>query len=134
MLLNELRNHAAQAKAANARIASLEDKMARLRESYRANQTQLKEAIEKANGAQGLPDLEIRDSSIVREIARLQASLERDEKFQSEVKNGLCPILSQKCLNLKEGETLDAFLSSQFAELKRRSNRCRQSTNRSPLH
>ena len=36
----------------------------------------------------------------------LQAALERDERFQKEIQNGLCPILSEKCLNLKEGETL----------------------------
>ena len=118
LVIEELRNQLAQAKAARARVANLEDRMARLRESYRANQTQLKEAVGKADGARDLPDLEGRDAAIVRELARLQASLERDEKFQSEVNNGLCPILSQKCLNLKEGETLEAFLSSQFVELK----------------
>ncbi|HLA95889.1 MAG TPA: hypothetical protein VK612_09225, partial [Pyrinomonadaceae bacterium] len=45
-------------------------------------------------------------------------ALERDELFQKEIKNGLCPILSQKCLNLKEGETLDGFVTSQFGELR----------------
>ena len=53
-------------------------------------------------------------------MASLQAALERDENFQREIKNGLCPILSQKCLNLKEGETLDDFVTSQFTDLRTR--------------
>jgi hypothetical protein len=48
----------------------------------------------------------------------VQAALERDEKFQNEIKNGLCPILSEKCLNLKEGQTLEMFVTSRFGELK----------------
>ena len=55
---------------------------------------------------------------MVKRLASLQAHLERDQKFQQEIKNGLCPILSQKCLNLKEGETLEAFVSSKFSELR----------------
>jgi DNA repair protein SbcC/Rad50 len=116
--VEDLRNRVAHARAAKSQMASLDEKIGRLRESYRANQALLTEAISKTNGAKDLGELETREASIVRELARLQASLERDEKFQSEIKNGLCPILSQKCLNLEEGETLDGFLSSQFVGLK----------------
>jgi hypothetical protein len=59
--------------------------------------------------ALALSTLEQREAVLTRDLAALQAGLERDEKFQSEIKNGLCPILSQKCLNLKEGETLEAL-------------------------
>ncbi len=48
----------------------------------------------------------------------MQAALERDEKFQNEIKNGLCPILSQKCLNLSDGQTLEGFVTSQFTEVR----------------
>src|SRR5262249_22172069 len=53
-------------------------------------------------------------------IAELRANLERDEKFQAEVRNGLCPILSEKCLNLREGQTLEGFIRDQFTELRSR--------------
>ncbi|HLM61706.1 MAG TPA: hypothetical protein VK308_12945, partial [Pyrinomonadaceae bacterium] len=53
-----------------------------------------------------------------RQITRLRTRLEHDEQFQAAVKNGICPILSQKCLNLRPGETLEVYLKSQFAELK----------------
>jgi len=62
--------------------------------------------------------LSVLESQITNEVARLRANLERDKKFQSEIQNGLCPILSQKCLNLKEGETLETFVQSQFSEIK----------------
>lgn len=113
-----LRNRLANARAVVNQVKNLDEKIGRLRDSYRTNQTQLTEAKAKTNGAVNIEDLQSRDAEIVRELARLQANLERDERFQNEIKNGLCPILSQKCLNLKEGETLDGFISSQFSEIR----------------
>ena len=100
------------------RIAELDGQVSRLRESYRNNNDQLKEAREKSVAAEQLNELEGRDAEIIRELASLQAALERDERFQKEIMNGLCPILSQKCLNLKPGETLEMFVTSQFSEVK----------------
>ena len=113
-----LQSALADAKAVGNQIRSLDDKIERLRESYRGNQTQLTEAQAKTRDARNLEDLQRRDAEIVRELARLQANLERDERFQTEIKNGLCPILSQKCLNLKNGETLEDYITSQFSEVK----------------
>ncbi len=116
----KLRDLAAQAKAIANQIAALDEKIERLRGTYRANKDQLKLALDKSATADGRESLEKRDEVIVRELASLQAALDRDERFQTEIKNGLCPILSQKCLNLKEGETLDDFVTSQFADLRTR--------------
>lgn len=116
----KLRNAAAQAKALANQAKSLDERIVRLRDDYRANTAKLNEAAEKAKIVDGLNELEKRDSDIVRELASLHAALERDERFQQEIKGGLCPILSQKCLNLKEGETLDSFVTSQFTELRTR--------------
>ncbi len=116
----KLRDLAAQAKSIGKQISALDDKINRLRDGYRANKEQLAVALDMAAKADTREKLEKRDEAIVRELASLQAALERDERFQSEIKNGLCPILSQKCLNLKEGETLDDFVTSQFADLRTR--------------
>lgn len=113
-----LKNHIAKTKAAEHQIRSLEEKMQRLRESYRSNQSQIAAAAAKSDAAAGIDVLQQRDSDIVRELAKLQASLERDQRFQTEISNGLCPILSQRCLNLKDGETLETFVISQFTELR----------------
>lgn len=113
-----LRDKVSAARAVAANISLAEQRRERLRESYRANQEQLADAEKKSGSAADLDNLQRQDDEIKNELARLRASLERDEKFQSEIKNGLCPILSQKCLNLKEGETLSGFVRSQFSELR----------------
>lgn len=118
--VERLRNDLASAHASANQKKSLDERIGRLRESYKANSAQLKEAREKSLKAKSLDELQNRDTEIVHEMANLQAAFDRDERFQKEIKNGLCPILSQKCLNLKEGETLESFVTSQFGELKSR--------------
>ncbi len=108
----------AKAEAAAAQLASLEQRIVALRDAYRKTSDDLKTAREKVAGAAEAASLEIRETTIVRDLATANAALERDERFQKEIRNGLCPILSQKCLNLKEGETLEGFISSQFGELR----------------
>ncbi|MGB7209185.1 MAG: SMC family ATPase [Pyrinomonadaceae bacterium] len=116
--LDHLRNELAATRAAANQTANLAQRLVRLREVFAANQAQMREAESKGPAANDVNELQKRDSAIVQQMAQLRAALERDEKFQAEIKNGLCPILSQKCLNLKEGETLDGFVSSQFSELR----------------
>jgi exonuclease SbcC len=113
-----LLNHLATAEAAARQVGAAEEKLSRMRDAYRSNLTQLTEAREKSAAAGELEKLETRSAELVRELAGLEAALERDEAFQREIKNGLCPILSEKCLNLKEGQTLDSFVTSQFDELR----------------
>lgn len=96
----------------------LDAKMNDLRAKYTRNKEQIKEAESKNEAAKNYEFLQRRDSEITRDITRFRAKLEQDEQFQSEVKNGLCPILSQKCLNLKPGETLESFLKNQFVEVR----------------
>jgi len=105
-------------KAAQNQIRSIDEKLARLRENYKINKEKLTEAEAMAAAAAALSTLEQREAVLTRDLAALQAGLERDERFQSEIRNGLCPILSQKCLNLKDGETLESFVSSQFTEIR----------------
>jgi exonuclease SbcC len=114
---DRLQKDLAEQRALAGQIAGLDIRLARLRDNYKQNSQALKEAREKAVLAANVSSLESRDAELVREIAGLRASLERDQRFQREIKNGLCPILSQACLNLKPGETLESFVTSQFAEL-----------------
>ncbi|MGI8642444.1 MAG: hypothetical protein ACR2MG_21145 [Pyrinomonadaceae bacterium] len=113
-----LRNQLADAKAVDNQIKSLTDKMNRLRESYRTNQTNIKDAEAKSEKAAAFENLQKRDDEIINNLAKLRAKLEADEKFQNEIQNGLCPILSEKCLNLKPGQTLESFVTTQFSEVK----------------
>ncbi|HSK73786.1 MAG TPA: AAA family ATPase, partial [Pyrinomonadaceae bacterium] len=108
----------AQIRAKLAQIRSLDEKMNDLRGKYLKNKEQLKEVETKTETAKNYETLQKRDSELTRDITRFRAKLEHDEQFQSEVKNGLCPVLSQKCLNLKPNETLENFLKNQIVELK----------------
>ena len=114
----ERRLELVKAEGAAGDLARIDEKLEGLRNSYRDISEQLKAAREKGSGAERLDELQSRDAEIVRELASVNAALERDERFQQEIKNGLCPILSAKCLNLQEGQTLEAFISSQFGELR----------------
>ncbi len=58
--------------------------------------------------------LNTRETDLVAQIAKLQAKIQHDEKFRGEVKNGLCPILSQRCLNIREGETLESYFHTEL--------------------
>lgn len=108
----------AQIRAKETQIRNLDEKMNDLRGKFIKNKEQIKDAEAKAETAKNYETLQKRDSELTRDITRFRAKLEHDEQFQTEVKNGLCPILSQKCLNLKPGETLESFLNTQFGELK----------------
>ncbi len=105
-------------RAKESEAKRLDDKMNDLRGKFLKNKEQIKDVETKTAAAKDYEFLQKRYSEITRDISRFRAKLEIDEQFQSEVKNGLCPILSQKCLNLKPGETLESFLTNQSAELR----------------
>lgn len=116
--IRDLRERLVSAKASEAEAAALDAQLAQMREKYQANLKAIAANAEKAAVAAELVELERRSGEIVSSLASLQASLDHDERFQREIRNGLCPILSQKCLNLGPGETLESFISSQFSSLR----------------
>jgi exonuclease SbcC len=119
---DDLIEQIASVRAKEAEAKRLDDKMNDLRAKFTKNKEQIKEVETKTSAAKDYEFLQRRDSEITRDISRFRAKLEIDEQFQSEVKNGLCPILSQKCLNLKPGETLESFLKDQFVEVRTQIN------------
>ena len=60
-----------------------------------------------------LPQLEEEERALITEAANLKARIERDEEIIAQAKGGLCPLLAQRCLNMKEGQGLDQFFKSQ---------------------
>ena len=114
----ELRNEISDAKSASMRLVDVGQKLESLRERYRENQSLKKEAKKHSAEAKLLKERQMQDETQRKELAGLRANLERDQKFQSEIENGLCPVLSSKCLNLKEGQTLDEFVTTKFGEVK----------------
>jgi DNA repair protein SbcC/Rad50 len=53
--------------------------------------------------------LESEEHRTIEEIAGLRAALEMDEHTLAQINGGLCPLLAQRCLNMREGETLDSY-------------------------
>lgn len=113
----EIRNKVTEAGGAEARLKSIDAELRELRGRYKEISSDLKTAAAAREEAEKLPGLVAEDDRLRERIAELKGRLENDRRFQAEVKNGLCPILTEKCLNLKEGQSLEGFLSSQFSEL-----------------
>jgi exonuclease SbcC len=113
-----LRTAQAQAKAHIEQASAIDARLLALRESYSRTTTELKEAEEKSKLSEQADALGLQELELANRLARLRATLEHDEIFRGQIQNGFCPVLSEKCLNLKEGQTLESFLSGQFDELK----------------
>lgn len=60
-----------------------------------------------------LPALEEDERLLITEAANLKARIERDEEIIAQAKGGLCPLLVERCLNMKEGQGLDQFFTFQ---------------------
>jgi exonuclease SbcC len=87
----------------------------RLRREAAAHEKESLELEKMAAKAAEVPQLSDRERELTEQLANLRAGIARDEKLHREVKNGLCPILSQKCLNIGEDQTLEDYFKDQFA-------------------
>jgi DNA repair protein SbcC/Rad50 len=65
--------------------------------------------------AVAIRDLESSEQDLANQAARLRAEIARDERMRLEIKGGLCPILSERCLNIGEGQTLDTYFTDQLS-------------------
>jgi exonuclease SbcC len=93
----------------------LERERERLRREISARQKEMAELEGHGRLASQATQLAAREHELTEQLANLRAEISRDEKFHAEVKNGLCPILSERCLNIGEGQTLEDYFKGQFA-------------------
>lgn len=103
-----LSENAAQLSDEITRLTRLTDKLAaeiKISESGFADAPELNEA-------------ENSERATAQRLADLRAELARDERFQKEVKGGLCPILSARCLNIPAHETLETYFVDQVSNLR----------------
>ena len=97
-------------------LRQTENELEKLRENLRKTETEIL-ALEKISGqAARVGELTEIETSLAQKIASLRAAIDLDAKFEREVKNGLCPILTQKCLNLREEETLETYFASKIGK------------------
>ena len=113
---DQLREARAQAAASQKRHTQLSRELEELRGLFKPLVTLIKETDNLApqdRQAAAATALAQRETALSEQLARLKAEIERDEKFHREVKNGLCPILSQRCLNIPANETLEDYFRGQ---------------------
>ncbi len=67
-----------------------------------------------------LPQLELQNQRQIEEIATLKMTIEREETVAAGIEQGLCPLLSQPCRNMKEGEGLDQYFTVQIGDHRKR--------------
>lgn len=103
------RRHLTQQRAAQAR------EVERMRRSVASLEGEISALERSAAGAGRADELESRGRALTEQAARLRAEIARDEKMRAEVKGGLCPILSERCLNIGEGQTLDGYFTDHLA-------------------
>lgn len=117
--LEELRAELAVSEARMQSAVALQRKVKELREEYRTVNENLRRAELEAAGVANSDVLRKRETDVLHRLARARAELEHKQQLKVEIREGLCPILSQKCLNLKPGETLEGFIIGRFEELNR---------------
>lgn len=110
-----------------ARIGERKSELKRVRESIAKLNGEiqtLEKEIESASNAEhlatSLPQLESDYSAVFEEATSLRLSIEREEKILSKMKGGLCPLLSERCLNMKDGQGLDQFFKLQVGNERER--------------
>ncbi|HEX8072126.1 MAG TPA: SMC family ATPase [Pyrinomonadaceae bacterium] len=110
---------AEQAKTARQHLTEQRRELARelkrLQGTVAALERKVRELEPRARGAAEAGALEARERELQEQAARLRAEIARDEKMRAEVKGGLCPILSERCLNIGEGQTLDGYFTDHLA-------------------
>ncbi len=87
----------------------------RLRREILSHEKEVAAAEKSSARATEAAGLLAREAELTEQLARLRAQIEHDEKFHREVKNGLCPILSERCLNIGEGRSLEDYFTGQYA-------------------
>jgi exonuclease SbcC len=95
----------------------------RLRRNINRLESELAEVESFAAKAAQAAELSTLENELTEQLAHLRAEMARDEKMRVEVKGGLCPILSERCLNMAEGQTLEDYfkkhLSTNSTQLKK---------------
>ncbi|MCU0239790.1 MAG: hypothetical protein MUC29_10135, partial [Pyrinomonadaceae bacterium] len=120
------RTELANAKQANNRLQKLNTELSELREKFQKSKKEVEDFEAKFSETETkikplnlanteLEAIEKQRNEITQQVANLKATIEKDKQFEVQVKNGLCPILSEKCLNIGENETLETYFKNAFS-------------------
>ena len=113
--LAEVREAATAHKHLSDQHRELGTEVARLRRVVATLEAETIALADTSARASRLPAIESEEREVAHTIASLRAEIKRDERMSEEVAGGLCPILSQRCLNIGEDETLDSYFTFTIA-------------------
>jgi exonuclease SbcC len=113
VLLERIRERKNELKRVRENMAKLSGEIGTLEKEIAAG-------LEAERLVEGLPQLEGEDQAAMEEIANLRASIDREKKILNEIKGGLCPLLSERCLNMKDGQGLDQYFKLQVGNERER--------------
>lgn len=89
----------------------LQTEVARLGKITTAIETEIATLRSHAALAAQMETIERQAHASAERVAHLRAEIGRDERMQQEVAGGLCPILSERCLNIGEDQNLDSYFT-----------------------
>lgn len=111
--ISELRESRGEASGLRKAVGVLDNELRKLRERYQELQTQIKAIEQHQELAQRANSIEEEAQTITQKLAQLRAEVSRDkEMITALASGGICPLISEKCLNLKQGETLETRFQS----------------------
>ncbi|MGH9944381.1 MAG: AAA family ATPase, partial [Pyrinomonadaceae bacterium] len=87
----------------------------RVRRSVAALERELKQLTKASAEADRAGELEMRERELAQQAARLRAQIEHGERMCAEARNGMCPILGERCTSFGEGQTVDGYFRDQSA-------------------
>jgi exonuclease SbcC len=95
-------------------VSRVRNEIDKLRGEIKTIEKEMAKGLAVKELASELPKLEAEHERMVREAAKLRASIDRDERTLAQIKGGLCPLLNERCRNMKEGQTLDQYFKVQL--------------------
>jgi DNA repair protein SbcC/Rad50 len=95
-------------------VSNISARVSKLAAEIKILEGEVRSADNAEDLAQALPQLELDNQLLMEEVTELKLSINRENKFLAEIQDGLCPLLSQKCLNMKDGQGLDQFFKAQL--------------------
>lgn len=113
--LSRAEKAAAQRELLTPQLSALNREVARLRREQTTLTQDVTRLTPLAESAGEADNLTARAAELQAQLAQLNAERARDEQFHKQVRDGLCPILSQRCLNIPANQTLEDYFVGQFA-------------------
>ncbi|MBL8151968.1 MAG: hypothetical protein JNN15_18765, partial [Blastocatellia bacterium] len=104
-------------------IGHKQEQLNKVEELLKSNRNELTTLNSKIDGlrkqswkGRTVAELETSHRKATEEVANLKAKIDQDRKFLESVKDGLCPLLSERCLNIKPEQSLADRCKSQISD------------------